>query len=303
MIRILLLCCVIVWGWTFVATKICLKYLDPVELIGSRLIIGLPLLFAVIRIRKIPFSFARRDIPALALGSLIITAHFLIQAVALTQTSATHTGWIIAVTPLALILLSFLFLRETLAKREVAGIIVSTLGILILVSGGKLTSLEWLSSTGDWLILASAHTWAFYTIVSRNVSRNSNPLCVTAVMFTPLAAGCAAVMAIRSGGHAVLALPAEGIIALLFLGILGTLTQWIWQEGVARIGAARAGVYLYLEPVATTALAVPLLGEEYGPPVIAGGLLVLSGVWWAQRASSSRASAESGQPPAGSTRR
>ena len=71
--------------------------------------------------------------------------------------------------------------------------------------------------------------------------------------------------------------------SLLFLGVLGTLAQWFWQIGVARLGASRAGVWLYLEPLATTALAVPLLGERCGPWTFVGGGMVLAGVAWAQR--------------------
>jgi len=48
------------------------------------------------------------------------------------------------------------------------------------------------------------------------------------------------------------------------------------------VGAARAGIYLYLEPVATTVLAVPYLGEKFGPLTALGGLLVLAGVYFAE---------------------
>lgn len=78
-------------------------------------------------------------------------------------------------------------------------------------------------------------------------------------------------------------LPAEPLIALLFLGVLGTMTQWFWQIGVARIGTARAGIFLYLEPVATTVLAIPLLRESFTVFTAVGALMVTIGVWWAQR--------------------
>jgi len=79
-------------------------------------------------------------------------------------------------------------------------------------------------------------------------------------------------------------LPLDVTIALLFLGLFGmALAHWFWQEGVARVGAAQAGVFLYLEPVATTALAVPYLHESFGVYTAIGGFLVLLGVWLAQR--------------------
>ncbi len=51
---------------------------------------------------------------------------------------------------------------------------------------------------------------------------------------------------------------------------------------MAKVGATEAGVFLYLEPVATTALAVPYLGESFGGYTALGGLMVLAGVWCAQ---------------------
>lgn len=281
--RLLLLFCVIVWGWTFVATKICLAYLDPYELVGLRFAIGLPLLFAVIRFQRIHIEFSKREYRALAFGSAIIALHFIMQAIALNYTSATNTGWIIAVTPLALTVLSFLILRERIGTKEVLGIVVATAGILLLISRGEFTSLGRLSSVGDWLILASAHTWALFTIATRDVSRSRNPMTVTLMVFMPVTLLCLLYVILFKDIRTIMTLPPEPLIALLFLGVLGTLTQWFWQIGIANIGAARAGIFLYLEPVATTSLAVPLLRESVGILTIVGGLLVLAGVWWSQR--------------------
>ena len=51
----------------------------------------------------------------------------------------------------------------------------------------------------------------------------------------------------------------------------------------ARLGATRAGLFLYLEPISTVALAVPMLGEPLRLSTLAGGALVLAGVWLGQR--------------------
>jgi drug/metabolite transporter (DMT)-like permease len=76
----------------------------------------------------------------------------------------------------------------------------------------------------------------------------------------------------------------ETSLALGFLGLAGVaLAQWFWQRGVAKLGAARAGLFLYLEPLSTTALAVPLLGEPFGAARALGGALVVLGVFLARR--------------------
>lgn len=284
---LLLLFSVIIWGWTFVATKICLSFMSPIELVGLRFLIGVPLLLGIIRFNRIPFEFTATEFRAVAIGSIIIAVHFLLQAVAMTYTTATNTSWIIATSPLALAVLSFLILKERVGSNQIAGIAAASLGVILLVSGGNFRSLGWLNSIGDWMILASANTWALYTIVTRDVSRSRNPLVVTLCVFTPVTALCLGYLLLFDDLHHLSSLPAEPVIALLFLGILGTVTQWFWQIGIARLGAARAGTFLYLEPVATTVLAVPLLKEPFTLYAAAGGLMVTAGVWWAQAGSKS----------------
>lgn len=282
--RILLLAAVILWGWTFVATKILVAELGPIEIFALRLAIGIPFLAVVLLASRVPLRFNRADVRPLLTGGTIFTSHFLVQIAGLETTTAINTGWIISVTPLVLAILSFVVLHERMGWRAVAGIAVATTGILLLVSRGRLADLGWLRSTGDWLVLASAVTWASYTVATRDLARRRHPLAVTLGILL-VAAACTAVLFVaRADVGSIRSLSPRGIAALLYLGIPGlALGQWFWQEGVARLGAARAGIYLYLEPLATLALAVPLLGETFGPSMALGAALVLAGVYLGQR--------------------
>jgi drug/metabolite transporter (DMT)-like permease len=272
------------WGWTFVATKILLAELGPVEIFALRLAIGLPFLGGVLLVKRVPLRFARADAQPLFLGGATFTLHFLVQIAGLVTTTAINAGWIISVSPLALAVLSFLFLRERIGWGGVAGIAVATTGILLLVSRGNLTDLTWLQSTGDWLLLASAHTWAIYTVTTRDLVRRRDPLAVTFGILLIAAAIATIFFAIWADLASVRSLSPRGIAALLYLGVAGlALGNWFWQEGVARLGATRAGLYLFLEPLATLALAVPLLGEPFGPFIALGGGLVMAGVYVGQR--------------------
>lgn len=282
--HVLLLAAVVMWGWTFVATKILIAELGPVEIYAMRLVIGLPVLVVLLLVRATPLRFTRADVLPLFVGGAILTVHVLIQITGLMTTTATNTGWIISVSPLALALFSYVFLRERIGGSAVAGIAVATTGILLLVSRGRLTGLEWLRSTGDWLALASAFTWAAYTVVTRDLVRRRDPLGVTFGVMV-VAAAFTGVLAIAAGDFAnVRALSARAIAALMYLAIPALVFgQWFWQMGVARLGATRAGIYLYLEPLSTLALAVPLLGEPLSAVMALGGGLVLLGVYLGQR--------------------
>lgn len=282
--RILLLLAVIFWGTSFVFTKIVLDYVTPIELMGLRFLMGVPFLYVIILKKKLPFNIEKKDYKKFLLGAAIITSHFFIQITGLKYTSATNTGWIISVTPLVLAVLSYFILKEKIGRNGIIGIIIATLGIILLVSKGDITNLDWLSSVGDWLVLISAHTWALYTVATRDISRKYRPLIVTFSILLPSAIVTIGYMLFTSDWTKFVNLPTEPVVALLILGFLSMgAAQWFWQEGVAQFGAAKAGFFLYLEPLATTCLAVPYLHEQFGLFTAIGGLMVLGGVYIAEK--------------------
>ncbi len=279
----LLVTAIVIWGWTFVASKVCLETMSPLQLVASRFLIGAPALYIVARLRGASFGYVELARP-FALGALVFSLHFLLQTSALELTTATNTGWIVAVSPLTIALLAALVLKEPIPPAMRLGLAIATIGIVLLVSRGRLASLDWLSSVGDWLALVSTLTWAMYTIVTRDLSRARDPVVVALAMTLPLAAAALALPIVFEGWTPLATLPADAIGALVFLGLGGVaIAQWFWQVGVAKLGAAKAGLFLYLEPLATTALAVPFLGEPFGVVAAIGGMLVLAGVFVAQR--------------------
>jgi len=241
-------------------------------------------LYALMVFQKVKLSFTPSEKRRLLIGSGILTLHFLIQITGMQYTSATNTGWIISVTPLVIVFLSHFFLKERIRANDIAGVVLATLGILLLMSGGDFSSLGWLASPGDWLVLASAHTWAVYTVVGRDISRSHNPIAVAFAFLLPATVVMTAYLGLTSDWSKFIHLPLEAVVALVFLGVVAMgLANWWWQKGIASIGAARAGTFLYIEPLATMLLAVPLLHEAVGAFTLIGGALVLCGVYWAQR--------------------
>ena len=272
------------WGWSFVATKIGLEYLTPVELIGLRFVTALPVLIIIMLSKKMSFKVERKDLMPIIIAALVVSLHFFIQVTGIKYTSATNSGWIIAVSPLSLLLLAVVFLKEKLTYKVLIGVGIATVGILCLVSKGHLFSFDWIRSTGDWLVLASAFTWSVYTVLIRNSSRKYNSLLITFWVIALASIIMIGWMSLISDMSKFLYLPLEPIIAVLFLGIvcLG-LSFWIWQEVVSQMGAGKAGIYLYFIPLFTTILAVPYLDEKLSLFTVLGGGLVLIGVYIAER--------------------
>ncbi len=278
--QLLLVITVVIWGWSFVASKILLAHVSPAELVGLRLLLGFPLLLGLARAARVRLVVARADLPRLLLASLVLAGHFLLQLTGLRTTTATSAVWLIAVTPLLIALLARVLLGERLGRLAGVGLTAATAGVVLLVTRGELARFSFRGALGDWLVLASALSWAVYTTMLRDLSRRYHPLLITTVAFGPPLLVALALMVPAARWSVYLALPPLALASLAFLAIFATaVAHWFWQAGVSRIGAARAGLFLYLEPVSTTALAVPLLGEPFGVSTALGGLLVLAGVY------------------------
>jgi drug/metabolite transporter (DMT)-like permease len=205
-------------------------------------------------------------------------------ATGMITTTATNTAWILTTAPIFIALLSYLWLKEPLGRFQFVGIILATVGVVILVSRGDIGSLNWISSTGDWIVLGSCVTWAFYTIVTRKITKIMHPLVATFWMIVMAGVVIVPYSFLKSGVHVYYSLPVRGVIAVVFLGV-GCLAMsfWAWSEGLARKPAAEVGIYLYLEPLFTMFGAAVLLNEKITAGVLVGALFIVAAVYTSER--------------------
>jgi len=279
---IYLLLAVIFWGFSYIAIKESLNYLSPVELIAARFATGAITLLLIIKLKGMSLSM-RGEFKNLLISGIIVFVHFWIMATGMLYTTATNTAWILTTAPIFIAVLSIIVLSEKLHLGQGLAIIAATVGVLFLVSNGDFTTLAWISSIGDWIVLGSCVTWAIYTIFTRRITSRLDPLVAT--FWTIAISGLVIVPGsiLFSGASVYLALPASGAIAVLFLGI-GCLAGsfWFWSEGLKQKPAAEVGLYLYLEPLFATIGAAVLLNEEITWPVMVGGLFIFAAVYLAE---------------------
>ncbi len=167
---------VILWGASFVLTKIALEYLTPAETLTWRLVLAVIVLAIIASMKKVRLKIPRSDWPVLLFAAAVLSLHFLIQINGINHTSATNTGWLIATAPIFIAVASYFILNEQLRVLQLGGILIAAIGVVLLVSKGRPGQLDWLKSTGDWMILASCVTWTVYTISTRNIARRLDPL-------------------------------------------------------------------------------------------------------------------------------
>jgi drug/metabolite transporter (DMT)-like permease len=280
---------VVVWGASFIATKVALQEISPVTVVWLRFGIGVLILGLAAMGRKQITLPRKKDIPYFALlGFIGITFHQWLQSTGLVTAQASTTAWIVATTPIFMAILGWLVLRERLTKSQMVGIALATVGVLLVVSEGDLGSLTLgqFGAPGDYLIMISAPNWALFSILSRKgLKEHSAGLMMLYVMgfgwlFTSV------LFFAGSGLSEIGRLSIYGWLGILFLGIACSGLAYIfWYDGLQTIAASQVGAFLYLEPLVAVIVAAIVLQEPVLLASLIGGGTILLGVWLVNRSS------------------
>ena len=270
---------VVVWGLSFIATKIALKEVKP-EVIGFlRQLLGILFLTVVLLKQKRKFSINISEQKWIFVLAAIACFHLWIQVTGLQWTTASHTGWIIGITPVFMVILGIIFFKEKISLPQTCGIVVAFLGLALLVSKGDLTSLDFIKNKGDVLIISSSVTWSFYSMVNKKVTFNLSPVLTTFYLFLIVAVIIAPFTINQNNISDVFRLSINGWCSILFLGIFCSgIAYTLWAQALNEMSATRVGAFLYIEPFVTFFGAWLLLNEQITLLTLLSGLIIIGGV-------------------------
>jgi len=274
------------WGASFIATKMALREITPLSVVVLRFALGVAVLLALLAWRREARMAERRHLPwLLLLGLNGITVHQLLQSTGLLTTTATNSGWMVALIPIFTAVLARLWLRESFGARKVAGLLVASFGAALIVGRGNVsTELFRRATPGDGLVLLSAANWALFTILSKRVIGRYTPAVMMAHVMTFGWLASLPLYAFEGGWRDVPALSSTAWGAVLFLGIgCSGLAYAFWYDALARTEASSLASFQYFQPIVTVAVAAAVLGEPVTWPVAAGGAAILLGVWLVNR--------------------
>ena len=283
---------VIVWGASFIATKVALADISPITIVWLRFAMGVLILGLVVALRR---QFALPDKNEWGyfalLGFLGITFHQWLQSNGLVTSEASTTAWIVATTPVFMALLGWLVLKERLDWLRNFGILLAFAGVLVVVSDGDLASISIgrFGAPGDVLILISAVNWSVFSALSR---RGLRAYPAGLMMFYVMASGWifTTLLFIPTKGFSEIPrLSTDGWTGVLFLGVLCSGLAYIaWYDALQALSSAETGVFLYIEPLVAVVVAAIVLGEPITWASLFGGAVILVGVWLVNRPDQSR---------------
>lgn len=276
LIAVLTVC---IWGSTFIATKTLINQgLTPVEIFTYRFSLAYLCLLAFCH-QKLMANTWRDEGLFLLAGLTGGSLYFISENSALEITMASNVSLIVCTTPVLTVLLSSFFFKEKLRKGFIAGSLVALSGVTLVVFNGSVFLK--LNPLGDCLTLLAALSWAFYSLILRQMGNKYSTLFITRkVFFYGLITMILYLPFAPSSFHLERLCYPLVYGNLLFLGIVASMLCYLsWNACVRIIGASMASNYLYINPLVAVWASHLFLSEPITPTALLGAGLIIGGVY------------------------
>ena len=271
---------VLIWGTTFISTKVLLEAYHPVEILFIRFVMGLLALYLIYP-KPLKGTTLRQELQFAAAGLCGVCLYYLLENIALTYTLASNVSVIISTAPFFTALLSWLFLKEGNALRPafLLGFCLAMAGIALISFNGAALHLN---PAGDLLALLASVVWAFYSILITKINGYGYHIILTTrrtffygILFTLPAL-------LLSGFQPDLSHLKDPVILFnfVFLGFGASALCFVtWNLAVKLLGVVRSSIYIYLNPVITLVASGLILDEPFTLMTALGTFLTLAGLF------------------------
>lgn len=270
------------WAGNWIISRALRSELPPVALSFWRWVVALLCLL------PLSLPHLRRDWPqlraawpwVLLYGALGTGGYNVLVYGGLQYTTAINGTLLNSFVPIMIVLISWLMLGKRLHGREAAGILVSLVGVLGIVTHGELQRLRELTvNVGDLWILASVLAWSAYTLLLSRRPRVHPLAFLAAISIAGLLFLLPFYFWEMAQGRQIT--PTPGAIAgIVYTGVFPAFLGYIlWNRGVAEVGPARAGLFMHLIPAFGILLSMIFLDEKPALYHAVGICLIFAGIW------------------------
>lgn len=280
----------VIIGFSFLFVKIALESAAPMDILAWRFAVSFAALSLPVLLGKIRLNFRGRPMHRLLLlATLYPLGFFLFQTYGLQHAASAEAGILNAFTPVLILMMASVFLKESAGGLQWISIGLSTAGV-VFIYWMKGSAIDLSNLTGILLLTGSCAAFAGYSVLARSMLKSFRPMELTWWM---LGIGCIFFLAVSGIQHA-----SDGtwnelfaplgdfrfIVSVLYLGILSSLvTAFTANYALSRLQAAKAGVFANLSTVVSIAAGALILGETIEIYHLIGTFMIIAGVWGANR--------------------
>ena len=276
--NIMALATIIVWGVTFVSTKVLIADgLSPVEIFIIR--------FAVAYLCTLVFSHDRLwadgikdECMMLAAGITGGSLYFIAENSALSITFASNVSLIICCAPVFTMILGKLIFKDSIKPLAWLGTVLAFMGVATVVMNGS--QQFGINPAGDMLTALAALSWAGYCLILKRLNSRYRNIFITRKVFAYGVITAILYYILFRNDNQIILVDIRSIIAnLLFLSVGASfLCYLMWNTAVKHLGAERTSNYIYLVPLVTILASTVILDEPFTLIMAVGTAMIIGGV-------------------------
>ena len=282
--HIIALLIVIVWGTTFVSTKVLLHHgLSPKDIFFYRFLLAY-ICICFFGQKKLLADNIMDEFLFMLIGITGGSLYFIAENTALEITLASNVALLVCIAPIFTILLSRLFLKSEKLNRYLwQGSLLALTGVALVAFNGRF--ILQINSLGDALCLLAALSWAIYTILLKRLGERYSTLFITRKVFFYGVLTLLPLFLHKPLNRNMEILMQPVVLGnLLYLCIVASLLcYFLWNTVVKKLGAVRTSNYIYIVPLVTLLTSAIVIDEPVTLIAVAGALLILTGVALAER--------------------
>lgn len=282
---------VTLWALNFVIVKVALREFPPLLLAGLRIalagvFISPAYFWQRSRTRE---TWSREDLPVLLfLGMFGVSLNQLFFVLGMSRTSVAHSSIVMAMMPLCVLLMAALMRQERITPRKATGMLVAMSGVALLnlLPGAQPAAKPGVGASplGDLFIFLSGFAFALFTVAGKQISGRHSSITVNTFAYVGGALALAPITWWQSRGFEFGEVTWRGWASLIYMALFPSVICYlIFYYALRHIAASRVSAFSYVQPVLAMTLATITLGERITRPLVAGAVVIFSGVYLAER--------------------
>src|SRR5258706_8135203 len=273
----------IIWGATPPLMKWALTDVPTFTLAFLRYLIP-SILLGIIAFKRLRID--KRDIPKIIVAAVTgTTLNIGLYFIGMHYTQSINVTVIASASPVFLLIGCMLFLNERPSKKTLLGNLMGLSGVLLIVIEPILVMQASKSFIGNLLLVGSAIASIVNTLIAKELVGKYSAMTLTfwtffigAISFLPLAG-----YEQLTQGLFITHLTLSGVVGIIYGSFFASFLAWLlFYYGLRRVLASETGVFMYIDPIATLIVAIPLLHEFPTPLFILGSLFVFFGIYIAE---------------------
>jgi drug/metabolite transporter (DMT)-like permease len=281
--HLLALLTVIIWGTTFVATKVLLQHgLGPIDIMFYRFLLAYFCLLVISHKRLWADNWKDEGMLMLA-GLTGGTLYFIAENTAIGISQASNVALLVCTTPIFTALLTHFIYKEPLRKNMMIGSFIALIGVgLVVFSGSVILKINPL---GDFLSIMASLMWAVYCLILKPLGNRYPTVFITRKVFLYSILSLLVYFLFDP-----LCMQADVLLQpvvmynLLFLGIVASMLCFIaWNTAVKALGPSHTANYIYIQPMSTLVLSSIILSEVITLTSLIGAACIIGGIYLAEK--------------------